>query len=244
MKTTIAGFLRKSLLMVLLASMTSGCRAGSDKALYERVNVLAQQGNAEAQYHLGMMFNNGIGVDKNPNKAFEWFQRSADGGDPLGAYKLGCYYYGQFKGVVPVDEKKALESKLVAARAGYSLAQIDVGMSFYHLEKYDEALRWWEEAAAQGEPRALYGLSVSYKEGKAVPRDIARAYAYFKLAKLASEGRINANAQATLDELARELAPDELKRAEHLVSQWKAVPTSITQRAFQGLDAARSLAGR
>lgn len=236
--------LMQAVLIGLIVSVTSAGRAGANKDLYEKINALAQKGNAEAQYHLGMMFNNGIGVEKNPKKAFEWFQRSADGGDPFGAYKLGCYFSGQFKGVVPVNKEKALEFKLIAARAGYSLAQHDVGILFYGQQNYDEALKWWEAAAAQGYPSALYNLSVIYKEGKAVQKDHGRAYAYFKLAKLAAEGKINSNAQATLDELARELNADDLKKAEQFVSQWKSMPTPVTQKASQGLDAARQLAGR
>ena len=39
--------------------------------------ALANKGDAEAQYHVGMMHNNGIGTPKDPKQAFEWFQKSA-----------------------------------------------------------------------------------------------------------------------------------------------------------------------
>ena len=38
-----------------------------------------------------MMHHIGIGTQKDPRQAFEWFQKSAASNDPLGAYKLGCY---------------------------------------------------------------------------------------------------------------------------------------------------------
>ena len=79
--------------------------------------VLADKGDAEAQYHVGMMYNNGIGTKQNPKQAFEWFEKSAASNDPLGAYKLGCYYAGQFAGVVTIDQSEALKYKLGARRS-------------------------------------------------------------------------------------------------------------------------------
>src|SRR5712671_2637865 len=92
--------------------------------------ALANKGDAEAQYHVGMMYNNGIGTQQDPRQAFEWFQKSTASNDPLGAYKLGCYYAGQFAGVVPSDSNEALKYKLVTAKAGYALAQHDVAILY------------------------------------------------------------------------------------------------------------------
>ena len=65
--------------------------------------ALANKGDAEAQYHVGMMYNTGIGTQRDSKQAFEWFQKAAASNDPLGAYKLGCYYDGQGAGVVASD---------------------------------------------------------------------------------------------------------------------------------------------
>ena len=64
--------------------------------------ALANKGDAEAQY-VGMMYNNGIGTQRDPRQAFEWFQKSAASNDPLGAYKLGCYYDGQGADIVTAN---------------------------------------------------------------------------------------------------------------------------------------------
>lgn len=60
------------------------------KTTIQRLEELAQAGNPAAQYYIGMAFNNGLGVKKNPHTAFEWFKKAARGGDPLAAYKVGC----------------------------------------------------------------------------------------------------------------------------------------------------------
>ena len=105
--------------------------AENKSSLFIDVQKLAQQGNPEAQYHLGMMYNNGLGIKQDPQKAFDWFSKAANSGEPLAAYKIGCYFAGQFKGVVEVDLAKSLQSKLIAANEGYSFAQCDVGNTFF-----------------------------------------------------------------------------------------------------------------
>src|SRR4029453_7482919 len=92
--------------------------------------ALANKGDAEAQYHVGMMYNNGIGTERDLRRAFEWFQKSAASNDPLGASNLGCYYDGQGAGILSFDAAEALKYKLVAAQAGYALAQHDVALLY------------------------------------------------------------------------------------------------------------------
>jgi TPR repeat protein len=209
--------------------------------LFRQVSELAEKGDAQAQYNLGMMLNNGIGTAQNPSLALQWFEKSAQAGDPLAAYKAGCYYSGQFKDTVAVDSEKSLQYKLVAAEAGYSLAQHDVANVYAQRNQFSNAIKWWEAAAKQGYPLSLYNLSVTYKEGKFVPRDNVRAYAYFKLAKVISEEKISEKAQTSLDEVKRSMTQTEFEQAEKMVSTWKAEPSALTQRARSGLNEARQL---
>jgi hypothetical protein len=203
--------------------------AGSFKAMV----ALADKGNAEAQYHVGMMHNNGIGTKQNPKQAFEWFQKSAASSDPLGAYKLGCYYAGQFAGVVTPDSNEALKYKLVAAQAGYALAQHDVANHYARQGNPEEALRWWKAAGDQGYPNALFSLSMAYSAGKGMPRDLTLSYAYFKLSKVAPRTNVN--------EMAGMLSKPELEKAEKLVSEFNPQPTALTLKARRGVSAAEEL---
>jgi uncharacterized protein len=195
--------------------------------------ALANKGDAEAQYHVGMMHNNGIGTQKDPRQAFEWFQKSTASNDPLGAYKLGCYYAGQFAGVVTTDTNEALKYKLISAKAGYALAQHDVAVLYHRQGNSEEALKWWKMAADQGLPDALFSLSRSYSAGKGTPRDISLSYAYFKLSRVAPPKNVN--------EMAGMLSKPELEKAEKLVSEWKPQPTALTLKAKSGVRAAEEL---
>jgi TPR repeat protein len=192
--------------------------------------ALANKGDAEAQYHVGMMYNNGIGTQRDPRQAFEWFQKSAASNDPLGAYKLGCYYDGQGADIVTADSNEALKYKLISAKAGYALAQHDVAILYDRQGNSEEALKWWKMAGDQGFPNALYSLSISYSAGKGAPKDLSLSYAYFKLSKLAPKKNVN--------EMAAMLSKPELQRAEKLVSEWKPQPTALTLKAMSGIRAA------
>jgi uncharacterized protein len=223
------------------ASCCDASLAGDSQSTFARMLKLAETGNPEAQYHLGMFFNNGLGVEREPKKAFEWFEKAAASGDPLGAYKLGCYLGGQGDGVVVRDVNKALHYKLIAANAGYSFAQHDVANTYGMQGNFDDAVRWWQRAADQGYPVALYNLSNSYMTGQGTPKDIAMSYAYFKLSKLVTEKSINPRAQASLTEMAGRMSTADLARAEEFVGAWHPQPTTLTLKATRGQAAATEL---
>jgi TPR repeat protein len=217
-----------SCLLVLSSSADA-----SDADTFKAMVALANTGHAEAQYHVGMMHNNGIGTEQDPRQAFAWFQKAAASNDPLGAYKLGCYYDGQGAGIVQQDAAEALKYKLVAAKAGYALAQHDVATLYDKQGNSEEALKWWKAAGDQGYPRALFSLSLAHSAGKGTPRDMSLSYAYFKLSKLAPKKNV--------DEMASMLSRPDVEKAEKLVSEWRAQPTELTLKAKTGFSAAEEL---
>lgn len=55
----------------------------------------AEQGNAEAQYSLGVCYRCGDGVEKNVEEAVKWYRKSAEQGYARAQHNLGiCYYNG------------------------------------------------------------------------------------------------------------------------------------------------------
>jgi uncharacterized protein len=213
--------------------MFSAPAYADDTDTFKAMVTLANKGNAEAQYHVGMMYNNGIGTERDLRQAFEWFQKSAAANDPLGAYKLGCYYDGQAAGIVERDPDEALKYKLVAAKAGYALAQNDVAVHYARQENPDEAIRWWKMASDQGDQMALYSLSGAHFQGKGTPKDLSLAYAYYKLSERVPKDKVKG--------MAGILSKPELENAEKLVSAWKPQPTALTLKAKRGIQAADEL---
>lgn len=53
----------------------------------------AEQGNAEAQFRLGMAYYNGDKIEKDEEKAFEWWMKAAEQGVEDAAYCLGCIHF-------------------------------------------------------------------------------------------------------------------------------------------------------
>jgi TPR repeat protein len=48
-----------------------------NKIKVEELNTKAKQGNAQAQYYLGKMYANGVGIKKNPDVAIDWLNKAA-----------------------------------------------------------------------------------------------------------------------------------------------------------------------
>lgn len=225
--------------LTLLALLCSPVSAQTDN-LVARLTALANSGNAEASYHLGMLYNNGIGVPQDNVRALVLFRAGAQAGDPLAAYKVGCYFAGQF-GVVEPNEDEALRFKLIAAQAGYRLAQVDVAIIYYRRENFDQARIWFEAAARQGDAQSLYNLSALSRDGRGAAPSRPRAYAFFRLAHFASRGSISAGAQEQLDEIMSAMNAVERAEAERLGATWITGPTPLTRLALSGQQRAEQL---
>ncbi|WP_375421807.1 tetratricopeptide repeat protein [uncultured Sphingomonas sp.] len=206
-----------TLAVAVTATSAIGAPVVAGPPLHAQLESLARMGNAEAAYHLGMLAHTGTGGPRDAKKAFAWFTKAAAAGDPLGAYKVGCFYAGQGEGVVDVAPERALKYKLVAASTGYSLAQYDVGVHYAQQGRFSEALPWFMQAAEQGYPMSLFAVpSIAARPDMAL-KNAVQAYAYFKLSKVISEGRVSPGAQHQLDQFTKDLSAQQLAAAEQIV---------------------------
>jgi len=227
--------------LVLLLAPAPSLAAG--QPLTQKLTVLADAGGGEASYYLGMLYHLGMdGVAKDPRKAVALFKQAADRNDPLGAYKYGCYFDGQGEGMVEPDAKLALRYKLIAAEAGYALAQEDVATHLFADGNKMDSLKWLEKAAAQGSPNALMALGGLYaglapSGAPAVTPDRGRGYAYLLMA-----ARGVPEMKAALEPELAKLTPAERKRAKTLEANWAPRPTALTLKVFQGFKPAERLA--
>lgn len=217
-----------------------------------QLEALAGQGNAEALYHLGMIYHLGLeGVVRDPRRALDYFRRSAEGGDPLGAYKLGCFYAGQGEGVVAEDPELALRYKLIAAEAGYDRAQLEVAQIYHGREDADLAVRWLEAAARQGNGGAAFG-AMAYRSSDGPRPDRARALLYFELVRRdMAELAAHVGEPSGAEGAAAMLRPTveagvtdaDRVRATHLIAEWREERSAVTLKADLGMNAARRLVG-
>jgi len=116
---------------------------------------LAEQGQALAQYNLGLLYANGQGVSKDDAQAQQWYEKAAAQGHADAQVNLGILYdYG--RGVAQ-DYKKAVYWYRLSAKQGNELAQRQLGLMFERgdgvPQDYVQAYMWYTLGAANGAKR-------------------------------------------------------------------------------------------
>jgi uncharacterized protein len=149
-------------IVCLAASAWADFKAGVDA--YQRGDYatalrewqpLAEQGQALAQYNLGLLYANGQGVSKDDAQAQQWYEKAAAQGHADAQVNLGILYdYGRG---VEQDYKKAVYWYRLSAKQGNELAQRQLGLMFERgdgvPQDYVQAYMWYTLGAANGAKR-------------------------------------------------------------------------------------------
>jgi TPR repeat protein len=203
-----------------LADGVAALERGDYAAALTLLRPLAEEGDAAAQYHLGLMFYKGHGVPLDTVEGVGWIRSAAEQGLAIAQFVLGSRYYAG-EGV-PQDYAEAARWWRQAADQGLAGAQVLLGLSYRSgagVKKDDgEAVRWFRRAADQNDAVAQYMLGIEYADGaKAVPQDDVLAFMWFNLA--AAQG--HPDAKDAVDQLARRMTPEQIAEAQRLVREWK-----------------------
>lgn len=171
----------------------------------KEVENRAHQGDAAAQYKLGILYDRGHlrddkkvalrfneSVDERAQKAAEWFEKAATQGNVYAQKKLGLMYLSY----PPFDEAKGFEWCRKAALQGDDFCQYEIGR-LYETGKgipKDEtkAVEWYQKAAANRRMfRGDHGLNMAqvalghmYEQGRGVPKDETRAFEWYEKAAI------------------------------------------------------------
>ena len=161
---------------------------GVDQSIIDR----AKQGYVDEQVHLGALYYRGAGVEKNYQKARQWFLLASKQGNRAAQFNLGVIF-GNGQGV-PKDYEKAAYWYRKAADQGDRNAQYSIG-GFYDRglgvsQDHKVAVQWYKLAANQGLPIAEYDLGVSYFKGEGIEQDNKKAFYWFS--KSAEQGFVSA----------------------------------------------------
>lgn len=143
---------------------------------------LADYGDVDAQYNLGTLYDNGLGVKRDVTIASHWYRLAAASNIVEAQLVLAAIFRGGEIG--PPDIKSAIENISAAANRGFPLAQFELGVA-YDLglgvtQNYANAAAWYEKASALGVIEAKYNLGTLYEEGLGVPRDYDTALVYYQ----------------------------------------------------------------
>ncbi|MBI1890995.1 MAG: SEL1-like repeat protein [Burkholderiales bacterium] len=162
----------------------------------EGLKKLAEKDYAPAQFSLGSMYEEGVGMPKDEEQAAHWYRKAATAGEVKAEYNLAMMY-SDGRGVAK-DDKQAAHWYTKAAYHGYDSAQYNLGVMYatgVGVPKDDkQATYWYLKASHRGNAAAQYNLGVNYEKGLGiVSNEKEAAYWYCKAA-----GRGNAEAKHSL----------------------------------------------
>ena len=170
------------------ASVKSGYDAGIaaykrghyQVALYD-LDPRAVGGDPIAQFCVGYMYKNGLGVAANHEKAKEWYTNAAEQGYPAAQNNLGVMYvrrYEESGGNDPKILETAAKWFQRAAEQGNLSAQHNLGV----ILSGQIRLKWWTQAAAQGYAPSQLELGNLYYRGDGVDQDFTEAKRWYSKA--------------------------------------------------------------
>ena len=102
--------------------------AGDYKTAFNEFKPFAEQGDAYAQYNLGLMYDNGQGVLQDDKEAVKWYTKAAEQGYADAQYNVGVMY-ANGRGVLQ-DDKEAVKWYTKAAEQGDADAQLNLGVMY------------------------------------------------------------------------------------------------------------------
>ncbi len=150
--------------------------------------TLAEQGDASAQYKVGLAYVKGEGGPQDFAEGTKWFRKAAEQGYSNAQDALGIGYqsgYGVSKNIA-----EAVKWFRKAAAQGNPSAQNNLGLLYQSgqgiPQDFTEAINWFRKAAEQGNAAAQNNLAFMYGRGQGVTKDYAKALAWFQ--KSADQG--------------------------------------------------------
>jgi|NGEPerStandDraft_6_1074524.scaffolds.fasta_scaffold27448_2 TPR repeat protein len=139
----------------------------------------AEQGDAVAQYNLGVLYHEGHGVPQDDTQALAWWRKAAEQGDAAAQHNLGRLYYDGH-GVLQDYTQAALWWRKAAER-GDAATQFSLGGLYYSgqgvPQDYAEAYFWYDLAAAGEQDVSASKQVAKYRDETAshlTPADLSR----------------------------------------------------------------------
>jgi len=118
--------------------------SGDYTTALKELKPLAEQGEAAAQYNLGVMYYNGWGVIQNYKAAVKWYKLAAEQGDADAQYNLGLMY-SKGRGLIKDYTLAHMWSNIAASQGNKSAMNhreiIENKMTLSQIEKAQDLAR-------------------------------------------------------------------------------------------------------
>lgn len=228
-----SGLFKRRLLSLIFMCGLSGCvwaqdavqpqdrRAISLQRQFVKLYLQAEQGDADAQYAVGMMYYGGQQIPQNKTLAVIWFEKAAQQGQSDAQYFLSLMY--ELADGVAQNQRAAVRWCRAAAGGGHPDAQYSLGRMYATGQGVPrdeiQAVRWLTKAAEEGHADAQCDLGSMYQMGRGVECDMNRAIQWWTRAS--QQGHAwsalllqEARQSSDLESLAEESSS---KEADHLI---------------------------
>ena len=234
-------FFQVSLLFLLfcLPAIAYGDPPSANESI-RRGNLLklAEAGNPEAQFKLGMLYISAEGENNDLVAGVKWFQQAARNGHPLGQTSFA---YAYFTGAgIGADDHAAFFWLNQAVKKERLFAPYFLGIMYDTGRGVEmnasEAFHWYLQSALHGHYFALGALANIYETGSGPTKDLVEAHALYELAteimkKLENKnlpfyhsGEIKHLRRIALRRramIAKELSPEALREAQQRKKIWE-----------------------
>ena len=200
---------------------------GDREAAVAELRVLAQAGDAEAQYALATAYSDGLALPRDYRRAAEWYEKAALQGHSRAQFNLGFLHYtgaGEGADALPRDNAEALRWLIPAAEAEVPMAAFLLGRLYHYglgvTADQEAALRWSRLAAQRGLVGGQFETGVLLGGRRADAAAWIEAYSWLLLA--ARQG--HPAASENLEILAKRLNFKEIQEAEAAAAAWSPTP--------------------
>ena len=185
--------------VTMIATICCGQSPAKPSGIDSALMAKASAGNPDAQFRVGVQYELGAHVTKDPAQAAAWYRKAAGQGFAQAQHSLGVLY--ESGSGVPADPAAAAQWYRKAADQGFAPAQFSLGLCYVHgkgvPQDFGQALEWYGKAAKQNNSDAMLNLAFLYHSGQGVPKDEARSFSLVRQA--AEAGSPDAQFQLGMD---------------------------------------------
>ena len=114
-------------------------------------------------------------LKENISKCEDWFWKAFRGGMYYAGNNLSRYYEKGDEDIIAPRPEKAEGIWRMGAELGYPIHQYIYAKDLDQAGRKQEALKWHEKAAANGETKSWYYVGLAYEEGKIVGKNLSYA---------------------------------------------------------------------
>ncbi|SMQ58209.1 localization factor PodJL [Devosia lucknowensis] len=191
----------------------------------QELREAAAAGNATAQFEVAAILGEGRVLEKNPEEAARWYERSAAQGFVPAQYRLGNLF--EMGAGVEKDLEQARLWYQRAAEAGNRMAMHNLAALYAGGEmgeqQFELAAEWFARAAERGMTDSQFNLGMLHARGLGVEQDFEQSFKWFSLA--ARNG--DQDAAKARDDIAKSLSAEAVSRINAQIESWKMQPVEL-----------------